>query len=405
MNEKGIDLSVLDEPKPDKTFNQFLANGGRVGFSNGGAAGADENFAAELEYFLTNEDAELPQLSTYSEPNNPIQIINDIIDPRNYPYYADVLARSGVRIGEFATRILPATGKLINDLITKPAFKIERPSEGVSKKSDYVQEYTDILPSNIKGTGIFSEFLKNITPTATEKFIGLDKLIEKEEQKQKDRGSTVGPKVLADTIGLGAEVTAPIFPGLKVAQKILKPKKVAAAVENRKTGKNEVKKLDVDSDAPAILKPSGKFEGLSSIENLELNLAILKATKEKDVFDPVIDITRDLAERILIKKGIEIGGKDPIDVFDETFGDIIVDVKNLAEEILEANNTGRTLKPVDELLKIDGFFDMPIPKEPNQGIPIEDTINMLEKDLREKKMLESFTTKDKIKNAKGGIIK
>ena len=48
---------------------------------------------------------------------------------------------------------------------------------------------------------------------------------------------------------------------------------------------------------------------------------------------------------------------------------------------------------------------MPIPKEPNQGIPIEDTINMLEKDLREKKMLEGFTTKDKTKNAKGGIIK
>jgi hypothetical protein len=172
----------LDEPKPDETFSQFLANGGRVGFSNGGAAGADENFAAELEYFLTNEDAELPQLSTYSESNNPIEILNDIIDPRNYPYYADVLARSGLRIGEFATRILPATGKLINDLITKPAFKIERPSEGVSKKSNYVQEYTDIIPSNIKGTGIFSEFLENITPTTLEKKVGLDKLIEKEDR-------------------------------------------------------------------------------------------------------------------------------------------------------------------------------------------------------------------------------
>ena len=185
----------------------------------------------------------------------------------------------------------------------------------------------------------------------------------------------------------------------------LKPKKVISALENRKTGKDEPKKSDVDSDAPAIPKSSGKFEGLSSIENIERNIEILKATKGKDVFDPVTDITRDLVERILIKKGIEIGGKDPIDVFDEIFGDIIVDVKNLAEDILEANNTGRTLKPVDELLKIEGFFDMPIPKDPFRGIPVEDTINMLEKDLREKKMLESFTTKDKIKNAKGGIIK
>jgi len=135
----------------------------RANFGNGGAAGADENFAAELEYFLTNEDAELPKMQTYKETMNPIEVLNDIIDPRNYPYYADVLARSGVRIGEFATRILPATGKLINDLITKPAFKI------TGTGNNYVQDYTDILPSNIKGTGIFSEFLENITPTTLEK--------------------------------------------------------------------------------------------------------------------------------------------------------------------------------------------------------------------------------------------
>ena len=182
----------------------------RSNFGNGGAAGADENFAAELEYFLTNPDAELPKMQTYKETMNPIEVFNDIIDPRNYPYYADVLARSGVRIGEFATRILPATGKLISDLIQKPAFKI------TGTGNNYVQDYEDILPSNIKGTGIFSEFLENITPTATEKFIGLDKLIKKEEQKQIERGSTVGPKVFADTVGLGAEVIAPIFPGLKL---------------------------------------------------------------------------------------------------------------------------------------------------------------------------------------------
>ena len=220
----------------------------RTNFGNGGAAGADENFAAELEYFLTNEDAELPQLSTYSEPNNPIELINDIIDPRNYPYYADVLARSGIRIGEFATRILPATGKLINDLITKPSFKIERPSEGVSKKSDYVQEYTDILPSNIKGTGIFSEFLENITPTSLEKKVGLDKLIEKEEQKQKDRGSTVGPKVFADTIGLGAEVTAPIFPGLKLLR---------AYAANRNLPVNDVTKEVLVKEVDEVLEKQG----------------------------------------------------------------------------------------------------------------------------------------------------
>ena len=226
MDERGVDLSVLDNleedkpelspiikslVKPDETLKDFMANGGRAGFSNGGAAGADENFLKELEFYFTNEDAELPKMQTYKETMNPIEVLNDIIDPRNYPYYADVLARSGVRIGEFALRILPATGKLVADMIQKGPFKITG-----SGKNNYVQDYEDVLPSNIRGTGIFSEFLQNITPTSLEKKIGLDKLIKAEEQKQVERGSTAGPKVFADTLGLGAEVTAPIFPGLRL---------------------------------------------------------------------------------------------------------------------------------------------------------------------------------------------
>ena len=194
----------------------------RADFSNGGAAGADVDFATQLEYFLTNEDAELPQLSTYKETKNPIEVFNDIIDPRNYPYYADVLARSGLRIGEFGARVLPATGKLIADAIQKGPFKIKETG------NNYVQDYTDVLPSNIKGTGIFSEFLENITPTSLEKKVGLDKLIKTEEQKQIDRGSTAGPKVFADTIGLGAEVTAPIFPGLKLLRAYAKSRNLPA---------------------------------------------------------------------------------------------------------------------------------------------------------------------------------
>ena len=235
MDEKGVDLSVLDEPKPDKTFNQFLANGGRAGFSNGGAAGANENFAAELEYFFTNPDVELPKMQTYKETMNPIEVLNDIIDPRNYAYYADVLARSGLRIAEFAGRILPATGKLVSDLIQKPAFKI------TGTGNNYVQDYTDILPSNIRGTGIFSEFLKNITPTTLEKKVGLDKLIKAEEQKQIERGSTVGPKVFADTVGLGAEVTAPIFPGLKLLNSFAKARNLPV---NNVTKKLLIKEID-----------------------------------------------------------------------------------------------------------------------------------------------------------------
>ena len=210
----------------------------RTNFSNGGAAGADDNFLKELEFYFTNEDAELPKMQTYKETMNPVEILNDIIDPRNYPYYADVLVRSGLRIGEFGARVLPATGKQKADMIQKGPFKITG-----SGKNNYVQDYTDTLPSNIKGTGIFSEFLENITPTTLEKKVGLDKLIKAEEQKQIERGSTVGPKVLADTIGLGAEVTAPIFPGLKLLNSFAKTRNLPNDKVTQKILEKEVDKV------------------------------------------------------------------------------------------------------------------------------------------------------------------
>ena len=37
--------------------------------------------------------------------------------------------QSGIRIGEFGARVLPAVGKLAADLIQKPAFKI-KPASG-----------------------------------------------------------------------------------------------------------------------------------------------------------------------------------------------------------------------------------------------------------------------------------
>jgi hypothetical protein len=215
----------------------------RSNFGNGGAAGADVDFATELEYFFTNPDTEIPEITTYKETSNPIEIFNDIIDPRNYPYYADVLVRSGLRIGEFGARVLPATGKLISDAMQKGVFKIRD-----NPDSRYVQDYDEILPSNIRGTGIFSEFLQNITPTTLEKKVGLDKLIKAEEKKQIERGSTAGPKVFADTIGLGAEVTAPIFPGLKLLR---------AFAKNRNLPVNNVTKKLLIKEVDEVLEQRG----------------------------------------------------------------------------------------------------------------------------------------------------
>ena len=145
---------------------------------------------------------------------------------------------------------------------------------------------------------------------------------------------------------------------------------------------------------------------LDSKENIQLGIENLRnPNRPGGPLDPAIGVTRTLARRILEKRGIEIGKKDPIDVFDEIFGEIIVDVKDLAEDIIEAEQTGRNLKPMDDLLEIEGFFDMEIPKNPRRGIPTDEMIEKLEKDLEEKTILEDFDITDRDPNAKGGLTR
>ena len=145
---------------------------------------------------------------------------------------------------------------------------------------------------------------------------------------------------------------------------------------------------------------------LDSKENIQLGIEKLRnPNRPGGPLDPAIGVTRTLARRILEKRNIEIGKKDPIDVFDEIFGEIIVDVKDLAEDIIEAEQMGRNLKPMDDLLEIEGFFDMEIPKDPRRGVPVEETIKRLEKDLKEKEILEDFDPTFRKPNAEGGLTR
>jgi hypothetical protein len=261
----------MNVPNIDETTAKPLydyATGGRVGFDGGGAVGADDDFAKELEYYFTNPDSKLPEMQTFKETMNPITYLNDMIDPRNYPYYADILARSGVRVAEFGARILPALGQLASDLIQKPAFKV------VDADSDYVQDYNlpggnlfvdefDMMDTGqkktLQGTGIFSKFLENITPTSMEKKLGLDKLIEGEKQKMIDRGSTAAPVALGETVGLGVELAAPIFPGVKFFQSYAKARNLPADDVTKQIMEKEIDQVlsAKGTDRREFLKVSG----------------------------------------------------------------------------------------------------------------------------------------------------
>jgi len=282
----------------------------RVDFNGGGAVGADDNFAAELEYFLLNPDAELPKADSYRETMNPVALVNDMIDPRNYAYYGDRLAETGIRIGEFGARVLPALGQLTADLVQRPAFKV---TGGTGQ--GYVQDYTDVMPSNIKGTGIFSEFLDNLVGTEGTKVItektGLANLIRSEEQKQKDRRSTIGPKVLADQVTLGAELTAPIFPGLKLLKAYAKNRKLPVDDTTKEIMNKEIDEVLATQNVTRrdFLKVAGAGGAVVLAKMLGFGDELATATKvtEKVAKDTVSGIPTYFPDLISI---IKTKGKD-----------------------------------------------------------------------------------------------
>ncbi len=133
---------------------------------------------------------------------------------------------------------------------------------------------------------------------------------------------------------------------------------------------------------------------------------ILNPRRPGGSLDPAIGITRALVRRILDKKGIEIGkGKDPIDVFTDTFGEAISDVNNLAEEMIEIDSRGGGMKDMDQMLEIEGLFDIEIPTNPQKGLTDDELLEMVKKDAKEKEMLEDFDPTFRKPNAKGGLTR
>ena len=95
--------------------------------------------------------------------------------------------------------------------------------------------------------------------------------------------------------------------------------------------------------------------------------------------DPATGITRALARRILERKRIQIGKKDPINVFTDIFGESISDVNNLAEEMIEIDRRGGGMKDMDQMLEADGLFDIEIPTNPQKGLTDDELLELIKK--------------------------
>jgi len=112
--------------------------------------------------------------------------------------------------------------------------------------------------------------------------------------------------------------------------------------------------------------------------------------------------------------GVKQGGVDPIEVFRKAYGeDAVATVARMEEEFPNAFR-GNTFKEIgDEFEKLfkreaeNLGSELPTPKANygyDEGLMTDQQLReMLEKDLREKQMLEDFDTTDRTKNADGGL--
>ena len=112
--------------------------------------------------------------------------------------------------------------------------------------------------------------------------------------------------------------------------------------------------------------------------------------------------------------GVRQGGVDPIDVFRKAYGeDAVATVARMEEEFPNAFK-GSSFKEIgDEFEKLfkreaeNLGSELPTPKANygyDEGLMTDQQLReMLEKDLREKQMLEDFDTTDRTKNADGGL--
>jgi len=150
-----------------------------------------------------------------------------------------------------------------------------------------------------------------------------------------------------------------------------------------------------------------------------LNKSIQKLQAQKEAFDQQLKdmpsplkpsgmdlttgLTRTAARKILDRAGIKVPDKaDPIEVFEKNFGgDALMDVKDVAEEMIELERMGKSTKSMDDILEKSGMFDIKKNPDAPKGLTDEE----LEKILKSKKPTEpeEFNTGGRV-HAREGYV-
>jgi hypothetical protein len=139
------------------------------------------------------------------------------------------------------------------------------------------------------------------------------------------------------------------------------------------------------------------------MQRLEKGVETLKQMKQPGM-DLTTGLTRTATRKILDRAGIKVPDKvDPIEVFEKNFGgDALMDVKDVAEEMIELERMGKSTKSMDEILEQSGMFDIKINPDAPKGMS-DEQIEQIKKQVDQEKQLKDFDPTDRKPNSEGGI--
>jgi len=168
------------------------------------------------------------------------------------------------------------------------------------------------------------------------------------------------------------------------SSKISKAQKEIDEMYRPKTDEEIEKKFNDESELMKRLEE--KIKNMQNVENISTGL------------------TRTIAREILSKRGFDIPkGRDAIELFREKFGqDVLIDVNNLAEELVEMDRMGKRPKSLTSIIEQEGFFDVKMPKEPPQGYT-PDELAEIQKEIEQEDILLKFDPTGRKSNSMGGI--
>ena len=200
----------------------------------------------------------------------------------------------------------------------------------------------------------------------------------------------------------GEVIEASFKPGMDKRGRVVEesPSQASGTIMDR-IGAASNRMDEIQKEIDAMYKPKPETSPL--MQKLEKGVETLKEMKQPGM-DLTTGLTRTIARSILNKKGIQVPERaDPITVLEDNFGgDVLINAKDVAEELIELERMGISTKSMDEILEQSGMFDIKRNPDAPKGMSDEE-VEQIKKQVDQEKMLKDFDPTDRTENSMGGI--